>query len=128
MQRILLLYNHQKTPENRALQYPYLPKEAWILVALVSLGFPNLKNKSLPFINHERSVDKSISKYFLRILANRTAHYSSAWNIEVSISIILIDDHDVCRLKKDCKDGGKLKVEGNHFEKDTKKENFEKDL
>ena len=32
------------------------------------------KSKLLHFINHERSVDESISEYFLRIFANRAVH------------------------------------------------------
>ena len=38
----------------------------------VRLGFSNSKSKSLPFINHKRSVDESISEYFSRMFANRT--------------------------------------------------------
>ena len=41
---------------------------------IVSLGFSNSKNKSLPFINQERSAEKSISEYFLRIFAKRAVH------------------------------------------------------
>ena len=42
-----------------------LLKKAWIFSGtrrrLVSLGFSNSKNKSLPFISHERSVDELIT-------------------------------------------------------------------
>ena len=41
---------------------------------LVSLRFSNSKSKALPFINHERSADESISEYFSQIFANRTIH------------------------------------------------------
>ena len=47
---------------------------ASLLVSVISLGFSNLKSKSLSYINHERSVDESISKHFSRIFANRTVH------------------------------------------------------
>ena len=62
---------------------------------LVSLGFSNSKNKSLNFINHERSVDESISKYLqIELSINRVAQS------ETSIPITLINDHDVCRWKR----------------------------
>ena len=39
---------------------------------IVSLVFSNSKSKPHPFINHERTVDKSISEYFLRIFEKKS--------------------------------------------------------
>ena len=60
--------NNDQKPRDSCSSVPALLKKGLDISGtrryIASLVFSNSKNKSPPFINHERTVDKSISEYF----------------------------------------------------------------